>query len=1392
MVKDLNEISRRNGGKILMGLTSADVDKLLSSTTMATGSVNFFYKLTKRPRTYGLTKGKLNEILVDASNKAKVVVETEDKTTGKITKKTKKFSITLKKSSRLEDNIKSIRDNLLPDNSIFGLRKVFIEEVAAGVAAHYSTPTGKEYKDLSPEEKKQVDDLKKKSFNVASLLLVDNEYALGPIRSGKLAKANIVQGLGDLFTEPFVKTFQQLKVAKEKRDAKGLAPLTGNLYAVIEIDGTVEKKRSDLHESYPFTLVSVEGNKPKIHVLDKSYYWADITRDADTRETMDEASARYKKELAAYERDVAAGKDLKKEDRPKNPILVNFPTTKGLSKPSLELMEPDEKAESKSLPLLFSAPVSGISGDYAPIVDLLEVPEVEIDSSGKPKNSVIGFVDKVLSGEVSEPFRRLIENRKFFKTAVEDDVSKFKKTLDKIIIKTYGSFENAPMDMIAKAQGFAFRSLISEERSEQIDDAYEAALDDIDARLAAEDIDTKTAKEERQQALALKEAQIDSAYEEGFQKAEEDRNEALRKISLDSPEMAAFIVDIRQRYIIPMQQKLKENGLDNDIALKISRTGEVYLTRAYRMFTDSTYLDNLKKDESYPAKRDAALEFFRKQFIRDHARKIREDLRADNVLITYQEAKQRAKRLLDRKNEMNPSSSYEQEALDAFLESYEPKAKKSLGSSDSGIKMAMDNLKRRKDLPKAIRDLLGEYGPETGTDLILRTYSTVANIAAQQTFLQSLKATAEKAGLMISVETKLADAEGDAKYGDWEPVRPETFASKNDPLAGMLIHPDFREAMDMTLKNSYLQEYAATSERVINGAFTLASKLSGKAMAAKTLGSVGFYLRNAIGNFIFGSAQGFFRYDKMLAGMSKATIDALFGLNGEVDPVVSELIGLGVMGDEIRAGVMRDLLNGKQTPEGIQKELENLMDKSKLSKPAKVLAAIEKKAQDLSAALDAAYKVAYFQHELGYIERSAAEGGKNSLYGKMSPTQRRREAARKVLMTAQSYSQAPPIITDFTKSPAGLLFAPFLRFKAEMFRIPFNTYKLGLEEFRSGDPVMRRRGIRRMISMTTVIGGLSSALPMIMAAVSGIGDDEHEDEAIREGIPEYYRGHTFYYFYWNGELKSINATYLNPFAGTVDPTLRAIEKIRSGNYSEAGAAFALGYFKDQFLDTQILANAVVNAAQNRNPTTGKPIWNKGVDDPIEVAEKIFLHVASEAYAPRLGRDFVKGLETQSLEGMLGSLAQGATPTRIHDVDLQKQFEKYLLDHRKRFANVKSELNILKRKDPMSEETIREVIDDNIEARRKMNYELMRVARGYNSLGIDANQVIKTMHSLGVGKTRTRLLSYGFMDRPSIDFIAEALLKESNKEFGPERLKTIIPYFKTKNRFIPVVPVTETD
>lgn len=1335
LAASLNEISRQNGGKILMGLTSADVNKLFSSTSMANGAVNFFLNLTKNPRFYGLNKATFNKILVEAS-KVK-------------TRKGKVFSKKLKVSDGLEKNIKEMRILLDSEQSTFDVREEFVKALSSGIASVYETPKQEVLKDITdPEELKRIDDIKEKSFRVASLLLGNNEYANSAIKKGKLSKAAIIQGLGDMFTEPFVKTFQQL-------DKK-----TGNIYAVLEIDGEVEAIRAEEHDSYKYTVVSKTGEKPKVNVLGNSYYWADVTVDVDTNQPI-----------------------------PESKHLSYYPTF-GVSNTKLKLTKADEKAKEKSLPLLFSAPVAD-TGDYAPIVNLLEIPVSEIARNGQPKNSLLRFIDKALSGEISEPFKRIIENRTFFKKAVEDDVAKFKKEMDGIILKTYGSFENAPMDLIAKAQGYAFRTVVSEETQEQVDDAYQADIDDINQRLANEEIDRDTAIAERKIASDKKEKSLETAYEEGIKQAEEERNQALRKLSFDSPELVSFIVDIRQRYIIPMQTKLRKSGLEDDINLKIQSTGEVYLTRAYRMFTDSTYYDMVKNDEKYAKVREAAMIFFRKQFIRGQAEVMRDEAVAEGQEMTYQEAKRRAARILEKRNE-NSNTTYEQEALDEFLMMYEPSNRRSRGSSESGHKMLMDNLRKRKDLPKAIRDLLGEYDEQTGTDLILRTYSTVASIAAQKTFLERLRVAGKQFGLMVDAETMIATEENREKYKGWIPVRPNKMVSKNDPLSNMYIHPEFQKSLDMTLQSSFVKENASTAENVLNTSFSFASKLSGKAMAAKTLYSVGHHLRNAIGNIIFGTAQGYLRYDQMLLGMSKAAVQSMFTTGGKVDPVITELIGLGVVGDEIRAGIMRDLLNGKQTPEGVRKEIDNLMDKSKLSLGAKALAAVEKKAQDLSAALDAAYKIGYFNFELSHIERAAEQGGPDSLYGEMSPTQRKREAARKVLMTSQSYSQAPPLVSEFTKSPAGLMFSPFLRFKAEMFRIPFNTYKLGLEEIRSKDPVMVRRGYSRISWMTFVIGGLSSALPMAMAFVSGIGDDEFEDEAMRAGIPEYLRGHTFYYFFKDGILKSFDATYLNPFAGTIDPILRAIEKIREGKYAEAGSAFAMGYLKDTFFDTQILAGSVIRAGQNLDPSTGKPIWNKGVDDPVDVAFKIFQYIGKEAYAPKIGVDFYNGLQTQTVDGFKAEMMKQFIPARIHDVDLQNQYEKYLLGHNKRFANVKSGLNQLYKNKPMSDETVREIIDENLEARRRMNHELMRITRGYNSLGIDSNQIMRTMADMNVGKKRMQLLSYGYMEKPSMRYIAETLLKENNQEFGPTRLKTILDYYQTRNRYLPVIPVTETD
>ena len=1046
--------------------------------------------------------------------------------------------------------------------------------------------------------------------------------------------------------------------------------------------------------------------------------------------------------------------------------------------------------------ILGSAPMAGASGqptgsniDFSAVVDLLEIPVYELET-GKPKNFIMEFLNKVFAGELPEAFRRLIQNRDAYKRLTEANVAVYKKKMDKLIKETYGGYENAPMEMIALAQGHYTGNMVTDEVLDAIEKDYDDAHADAERKRKAGEITDEQADSLKGLAHNARTEATDKAYEEARKSREADRDAALRDLAKDSPELAAHIIDIRQELIIPLQKKLVDSNLDKNIGAKISKTGGIYITRSYRMFTDSSYLQKVREDPDYQDVRDAAMEFFEDQYKKTKVKEL-----VDGGMDESR-AEVEARILLEIENQSSPHKSYAQDSLNSFLMQYEKGGRDSTTATPKGYKMIEDNLRRRKELPEPIRNLLGEIGSETGTDLILRTYSTVATIASQQAFLNQLISFGKRTGVMITVKEKLATAENRAKYANFDPARSGA-PSKNDPLSGMLVDRKFKELLDVALMDSFSTEYADTAEKAVKGAVGLAANLSGKAMAAKTLGSIGFYLRNGIGNLLFGTSQGFFRYDTMISKMVGGTVGVF--KDGEIDPEISELIGLNIMGDELRAGVLKDLLNGKVTPDGIRKQIEDLGEKTKLNKVTKGLAMIEKKAQDLSAALDAAYKVAYYKHELAILMEAKAadtstvkegeEKGVNNL-ADMEDREIKRLAARKVVMTSQAYSQAPPAVAAYTKSGLGLLFAPFIRFKMEVPRIVINTFKLANEEIASGNPVLVRRGKLRRRSMIGTLGVLSSALPMALAALSGIGDEE--DEAMRASIPDYLRGHTFFYYRWNGDLKSVDLTYVNPYSLLVDPFLRGYENIRRGEFTEAGAAIALGLVRDQYLDDQILAGAVSEARRNINPSTGKPIWNKGADGPMEAGSKILGHIAKEAYAPRLGKDFFEGWATGSLKGMTLEIMDGAMPFRIHDVDLQKQYSRYLLDLNNRFNNVKSGLNAVKRNVPMSDGDVADIIDENIEDRRLLNYELMRINKGFSSLGLTDTDLLKGMKDKKLGRDRVALLSKGYMDRPSFKYIIESLLDPRTDEYGRARAQQIYDHASKINRYIPVRPITESE
>ena len=148
---------------------------------------------------------------------------------------------------------------------------------------------------------------------------------------------------------------------------------------------------------------------------------------------------------------------------------------------------------------------------------------------------------------------------------------------------------------------------------------------------------------------------------------------------------------------------------------------------------------------------------------------------------------------------------------------------------------------------------------------------------------------------------------------------------------------------------------------------------------------------------------------------------------------------------------------GGETPASLMQELDDHLNKAQeLSKKGKTFVDGAKdtstfllgKAQELSRRVDAFYKIAYFKHELEYLKKAQADaqqrGDTNDKHHHMTEEELMREAARKVLMTAQSYSQAPPFVKGAIKSWYGLVFAPFLRFRLEVPRILINSVKLGL------------------------------------------------------------------------------------------------------------------------------------------------------------------------------------------------------------------------------------------------------------------------------------------------------------------------------------------------------------
>ena len=238
----LNEANSINRGTIYMALTSAPVDKLLSSTTMSNAVLDFFLNKAN-DRKVKIAKPEVIQAIIDAANLTKI-----DQNGDKIG-----LGLNLKKSHGDEKNIKAIKETLGPDRSSFKSRKLFSTELIGNVVK------------LVNKSDQAVN-----QFGEFFSSGIMNEFFKGKKKKGfKVSKSNAVQAISTMLSEPMTRGFQ------------GQAR-NGNIYAIIEVSGPVESIVSDKHESYPYAIVPTEKSKVKIHILKDAMHWTDVIEDPDT------------------------------------------------------------------------------------------------------------------------------------------------------------------------------------------------------------------------------------------------------------------------------------------------------------------------------------------------------------------------------------------------------------------------------------------------------------------------------------------------------------------------------------------------------------------------------------------------------------------------------------------------------------------------------------------------------------------------------------------------------------------------------------------------------------------------------------------------------------------------------------------------------------------------------------------------------------------------------------------------------------------------------------------------------------------------------------------------------------------------------------------------------
>ena len=1053
--------------------------------------------------------------------------------------------------------------------------------------------------------------------------------------------------------------------------------------------------------------------------------------------------------------------------------------------------------------------------DFSAMFESLDIPILEYGTFEQPSSRL----KKALSGSTDRQVRRFVEERDAFVQTSKKIVKQFKDKFDADIERIENDKNvNIPKSLIARATGSTVGSQLSQDQLDDVSDKFEK-----DIKAARKIADKSTREAAFIAAEEQRRKNITDYRQQNRDRLLEDRDKALKELSEvtdNSPDVVQLIINARA-----FMDELSKKGNDlfsdylSDFDVQATFDGNlgIYITRRYRMFEDDAFADRVLTDPEYASVRDAALKFFSKIYFNQQVQY--------HILeggMTRKVAKEMAMQDLTDANAMTVTPM--QTMMEDFVKGYkrgdiagglrtfvganqeEQLAINNTTNISKPLKAYLDQIKKKHDVPVELRNLLGEVtGEESGLDNLLVSIVSTSSMMANQAMLNKMAHYGMQGDTpwMVSAtdilnEKEAAAAEGrKSKYDGWVPIRKSQGAMDWNPVSDMYVEQEVYEGIKEIFEKPKQEEATLFFNQLYRGL----QQATGISLAAKTLGSVGFYIRNMASNgMYFGPMQGY--YGGIGLGMKEAGavlggishIDRLNGPVGDyvkglkedsmlvrayrgsratMDAELEFLASQNVWGDEVQAEVIRDFVEGKTTRNEVNQKIEEIAAQVKKlapngvhkvpSKAAKSVKSLTDFATRLASASDAYYKIGYYHFELGHLVEAANQDPPNGKYRKLlnedgtPSTEMKKMAALKVKRTAQAYSQAPPIIREATNSPVGLFVGSYIRFAGETVRIPFNTWQLSKEEVADDNPVIQARGRARRRGMMIVLGGLTVVLPQMMRMIVG-NLDLDEEESLRNTMPEFLRRHTFLYTTFGKGLQSWDLTYLNPFSSITDGFVRGAEHFIKGNFAKGMESILIDTFRP-FTEEQILASAVLQAVQNKNQYD-KPIYYE--DDPvIEKFGKMFGHVLGGAFGLRTVQKLnetqiaLRGDGEGFLNSPLGIIAAEFAPVKPHQVDLQRNIRNFLNQKAKEYRDITTKFNRLYQDKAMTTGQINDLYSDIQNSRRRLNETIFETMENFESIGrkhggIRRSDIERQAKITGMSKERYRLGRMGYMKtlRPS--------------------------------------------